>query len=366
MKKLMSLLSILVLIALAGCGNPTPQKPGESVQTGAGEKGEKKITIAGNGGVIESAIRDVIAPKFKEETGITVNYISGLSGEILSKVELQKNAPQIDVALFVPVDVIRAKEKELIVPVDETNVPNMKSVDPRFIPVEKAAAPAFGLVIAPAYNTETFKKEGLKSIESWNDLVSPDYEGKTAFSDITNDWGFNTLNGLAISNGGSTENMEPGLEKAKDLAAYSNTFYKNSTQMMPAVQQGAADVTVMGSYSIGELAVSGIPIKMAVPKEGVPLQAFSAGLVKNTPNSKEALEFINYVISEEAQALISEKGFYPTVEGMKIPEKYEESIGLKSSDKTFKPDFAKFAEIRAEVSDRWAKEVTPELGKKLK
>lgn len=133
--------------------------------------------------------------------------------------------------------------------------------------------------------------------------------------------------------------------------------------MMPAVQQGAADVTVMGSYSIGELAVSGIPIKMAVPKEGVPLQAFSAGLVKNTPNSKEALEFINYVISEEAQALISEKGFYPTVEGMKIPEKFEESIGLKASDKTFKPDFAKFAEIRAEVSDRWAKEVTPELGK---
>ncbi|CAH0155928.1 Iron uptake protein A1 [Peribacillus sp. Bi96] len=366
MKKVLSLLSIIVLIALAGCGNPTPQKPGETAQTSAGEKGVKKITIAGNGGVIERTIRDEIAPKFEEETGIKVNYISGLSGEILSKVELQKNAPQIDIAFFVPVDVIRAKEKDLIVPVDESNVPNMKSVDPRFSAMEKAAAPVFGLVIAPGYNTDTFKKKGLKPIESWNDLISPDYEGKTAFSDITNDWGFNTLNGLAISNGGSTDDMEPGLEKAKDLAGYSNTFYKNSTQMMPAIQQGAADVTVMGSYSIGELAVSGVPIKMAVPKEGVPLQAFSAGLVKNTPNSEEALEFMNYLISEKAQALISEKGFYPTVEGMKIAEKYEESIGLKESDKTFKPDFAKFAEIRAEVSDRWAKEVTPELGKKLK
>lgn len=42
MKKIMSLLSIIILVALAGCGNPTPQKPGESVQTNSGEKGEKK------------------------------------------------------------------------------------------------------------------------------------------------------------------------------------------------------------------------------------------------------------------------------------------------------------------------------------
>ncbi|MDQ0860977.1 ABC transporter substrate-binding protein [Bacillus sp. V2I10] len=366
MKKFISLLIVIMLFILSGCGAPTPQKPGKSSQAGGQENvGAKQITIAGNGGVIERAIRDVIAPKFKEETGIQVNYIAGLSGEILSKVELQKNAPQIDVALFVPVDVQRAKEKELTETVDESNVENMKHVDQRFIAVEGAAAPAFGLVIAPAYNTETFEKNELKPIESWNDLISPDYKGKTAFSDINNDWGFNTLNALALANGGSTENMEPGFEKAKDLAGYSSTFYKNSTQMMPALQQGAADVTVMGSYAIAELAASGLPIKMIVPKEGVPLQAFSAALVKNTPHEAEALEFINYLISEEAQGLISEGGFYPIVEGMKIPDKYEDSIGLKESDKTFKPDFAKFAEIRAEWSDKWAKEVTPELGKKL-
>ena len=54
---------------------------------------------------------------------------------------------------------------------------------------------------------------------------------------------------------------------------------------------------------------------MVVPKEGVPIQAFSAALVKNTPNEKNALDFINYLISEESQALIAEQGFYPVVEG---------------------------------------------------
>lgn len=265
-----------------------------------------------------------------------------------------------------PIDVQRAKEKGLTEPLDETNVPALKNVDPRFIVVEKTAAPAFGLVIAPAYNTEAFEKNNIKPIESWNDIARPEYKGRTAFSDISNDWGFNTLYALALANGGSIDNMEPGLKKAKELAGYSSTFYKNSTQMMPAMQQGAADVTVMGSYAIGDLAVSGVPLKMVVPKEGVPLQAFSATLVKNTPHKKEALDFINYLVGEEAQKATADAGFYPVVKGMKLSEKYEPFIGLKETDKTYKPDFAKFAKMRAEWSDRWSKEVTPQLGKLLK
>ncbi|MEH7122198.1 ABC transporter substrate-binding protein [Bacillus sp. JJ1773] len=370
MKKIITLISIAFLIILSACGAPTPQKAGETASTNESKNesksGEKSITIAGNGGVIEKTIRDVIAPKFKEETGITVNYVPGLSGEILSKVELQKNAPQIDIAIFVPTDVYRANDKGLTEKVDGSNVPNMNNVDPKFIAVEGGGAPVFGLVISPAYNTEAFEEKGLKPIESWNDLPSGQYEGRTAFVDITNDWGFNTLYALAMTNGGGTDNVEPGIEKAKELAGYSPTFYKNSTQVMPAIQQGSADVTVMGSYVIGDLALSGVPIKMVVPKEGVPIQSFSGALVKNAPNEKEALEFINYLVSKESQELISEQGFYPVVEGLELPEKFQESIGLKDTDKTYKPDFAAFAEIRAEWSDRWTKEVVPEIGKLLK
>ncbi|MED3563891.1 ABC transporter substrate-binding protein [Bacillus xiapuensis] len=365
MKKILTLISIALLIVLSACGAPNPQKAGGTAAK-AGKDGEKSITIAGNGGVIEKTIRDIIAPKFKKETGITVNFVPGLSGEILSKVELQKKAPQIDIAMFVPTDVQRANDKGLIDQVNGSNVPNMNKVDSKFIAVKDAGAPIFGLVIAPAYNTKSFKEKSLKPIESWNDLASGQYEGKTAFVDITNDWGFNTLNALAMANGGGTDNVEPGIQKAKELAGYSTTFYKNSTQVMPALQQGAADVTVMGSYAIGELALSGVPIKMVVPKEGVPIQAFSGTLVKNAPHQKEALEFLNYVVSAKSQALIAEQGFYPVVEGVKFPEKFQESIGLKDTDKTYKPDFAAYAKVRAEWSDRWTKEVVPEIGKKLK
>lgn len=359
MKKLSIIFLIMLLIVLSACGNDS---------SGSSDSSEvKEITVAGNGGKIEKVIREIVAPKFKEEYGIQVNYLAGLSGEILSKVELQKNSPKIDVAIFVPLDVQRASEKELIENIDESIMENIKNVNPDFTAIEGVAAPAFGLVIAPAYNTEIFKKDNIKPIESWNDLINPQYQGKTAFGDISNDWGFNILYSLSMANGGSIDNMEPGLNKAKELANYSSTFYKNSTQMTPAIQQGAADVTVMGSYVIADLAVnSGIPLQMVVPKEGVNMNAFSMTLVKDTPKREAAIKFINYFLNEESQKASADEGFYPVLEGMSVSEKYEDVIGLKETDKTYKLDVETVAAIREEWTDRWAKEVVPELGKSLK
>lgn len=385
---LTQLLVVLVMI-LVGCGAPTPAKPGESISPSANNEsmksstdnlskettgsavstdlsGIKDITVAANGGKIERAIRDVIGPKFKEKTGISINFIAGLSGEILSKVELQKNAPQIDVAFYVPLDVKRAQDKGLIEEIDSTNVPNYAHLDERFIAVDGAGAPVFGLTIAPLYNTEVFAKNGWKTPVSWNDLINPQYGGKTVIADIGNDWGFTVLYNLALANGGTLDDLTPGLEKAKELARFSNTFYKNSTQMMPAFQQGEGVIGVMGSYATADLAVSGLPVKMIVPKEGSPLQAFSATIVKGTPKKAAAEAFIDYLLSDEAQALIAKEAFYPVVQSVGIDPQYVDIIGYSKDDPLYRPDILKLAEIRSTWVDRWNQEIIPLLGKGIK
>ncbi|MFM1654167.1 extracellular solute-binding protein [Brevibacillus sp. B_LB10_24] len=364
MKRFVSTLLVFSVAALAGCGVPAPSEPGKEQKSSGGAA--REITVAGNGGVIEKTIRDEIGPKFTEKTGIKVNYLAGLSGEILSKVELQKNAPQIDLTLYVPLDVQRASQKGLAETLDDTIIPNISQVDDRYTAFEKVGVPVFGYVIAPAYNTKSFEANGIAPIASWNDLIRPEYKGKTAYADITNDNGFTILYNLATANGGSLDDMEPGIAKAKELAAYSDTFYKNSTQIRPALQQGAADVTVMSSADIAQVAVSGVPLKLVIPKEGAPMQAMNATVVKNTPRKSEAEEFLNYLLSEEAQLQVAESGFYSVLKGAKVPEKYASVTSLNESDPLFKPDFAKLSEIRAAMTDRWAKEVTPELGKKVK
>lgn len=357
MKRWTVLLASLLLV-LVGCTIKVDQSSSDS---------EKILVVAGNGGKIERVIREKIGPRFEKEHGAKIKYIPALSGEILSKVQLQKNSPQIDIAIFVPLDVRRATDKDLIQPLDTGEVPNLKDVDEKFISVKGMSVPSFGLTIAPAYNTEVFKKEGIPPIRSWNDLINSKLKGRIAVADIANDWGFAVLYNLANANGGSIENLEPGLKKAKELAAYASTFYKNSTQMMPAMQQGDAVVGVMGSYATAELVKqSEVPLKIVIPKEGAPIQSFHATLVKNAPHEELAKEFLNELASKTSQSEMAEDGFYPTRADVEIPSQYKDVLTLGPEDKVFRPDIDQMAKIREGWIDRWNKEVSTELGKKVR
>ena len=362
---MLSVILVLMVIVLGACGVPNPSK---EVSKESGSKSDteaaKEITIAANGGKIEKLIRDDLAPKFKEKYGVTIKFVAGSSNEILTKVQLQKDHPQIDIAMYDSPVAVRAVEEGLTESIAKENIKGFNNIDERYV-IDEQSVPVLGYTVAVGYNTETFKKNGWAPIVSWNDLVRSDYKGMTAFPDVSSNSGFTMFYSLAKANGGGIENMQPGLDKGKELAAYSDTFYKNSTQIQPAMQQGAA-VTVQASYTIAGLSDAGVPVKMVIPKEGAPLQAIVATVVKNSPNQKAAEEFINFMVTEDSQKKIAEIAFYPVIKNVTLPENYESIIGLEESDTVFTPDFSGIAKIQQEWTEKWTKEVTPELGKKVK
>jgi putative spermidine/putrescine transport system substrate-binding protein len=367
MKKWLGLFLVLCMASLAGCGVPNPKASTVSKTTSATSSSEvKEISIAGGTGVWENAIREVIIPKFLQKTGVKVNYTSGQSNELISKVDIQKNAPELDVVFVTPTEAQIAINKGLTEKVDESLIPNISKLDDRYVLLGKAGTPVAGYVVSPVYNTKVFEKNQWQPIASWNDLIRPEYKGRTGFADVTNDYGFTILYNLARANGGSEEKLEPGLNKGKELAGYSDTFYKGSTQIMAALQQGAADIAVLPSYSVYDLVSSGLPLKMAIPSEGVPLQGFYGLLVKNSTHQKVSQEFINFCLSDEIQNALADSSFYPVLKGMKVSAKYEPIVGLKESDKVYKPDVEKLAKARPDMIDKWSKEVSPLLGKNVK
>ncbi|WP_423800889.1 extracellular solute-binding protein [Neobacillus sp. SAB-20_R2A] len=367
MKRMFSIVILLMVMMLAACGVPNPSSKETSKESGTKTEPKtetKEITIAANGGKIEKLIRDDLAPKFKEKYGIMINFVAGSSNEILTKVQLQKDNPQIDIAMYDSPVAVRAEEEGLTEAIAKESIKGLDSIDERYL-IDEHSVPVLGYSVAVGYNTDIFKEKGWKAISSWNDLISSDYKGMTAFPDVSSNSGFTMFLSLAKANGGGIENMQPGMDKGKELAAYSDTFYKNSTQIQPAMQQGAA-VTVQASYTIAGLHDAGVPVKMVIPKEGAPLQAIVATVVKNSPNKKAAEDFINFMVTVDSQKKIAEIAFYPVVKSVKLPENYDSIIGFKDSDPVYKPDFAGIAKIQPEWTEKWTKEVTPELGKKVK
>ncbi|MDY0322873.1 MAG: extracellular solute-binding protein [Candidatus Carbobacillus sp.] len=350
-------------IFISGC-NITNQK-----DSAVHDQNQKisEITIAANGGVMERAIRDLIGPEFTKKTGIQIHFIAGLSSEIVARMEASKGNPTIDVAFIEPIDVLRVKEKGLTETLAEADIPNIKQLDKAYTvsEIDDVWVPIFGFVVAPAYQTKSFEEHNWKPIHSWRDLADPQFKGRTAYVDVPNSWALLTLYFLALSEGGSFEDLEPGLKKAKEMARISETFYKNSTQVMPVIQQGEADISVLGSYVVVPLYNQGVPIKLAAPEEGVPLQATGTVISKGTARLKESQQFIDYFLSASSQSKLTDLGFFPVVKNVMIPEQYVDVIGMPEGTKMFMPSPEKLMKLRGIWSDRWMQEVRTELGKDL-
>lgn len=364
-------MGLALLLLLTACGAPQPARPEEGAGKGAsGQEGAMptSITVAANGGVVERAIRDHIGAEFTKKTGIPIDFIAGLSSEIVARIEASPGNPTIDLAFIEPLDVLRLKEKGLIEPLDDASLPNRSALkaDYQVEAIQDVWVPTFGYIVAPAYNTKAFEKNGWAPIASWNDLARREFKGRTAYVDVPNTWALLALYFLALANGGDFDHLDPGLEKAKEMARISETFYKNSTQVMPVMQQGLADVTYLSTYVIAALADQGVPIKMAAPKEGVPLQAIGPVVPKGTPKGKAARQFIDFFLEKTSQAALTELGFSSVVEGVGVADKYKDVLALQEGTKAFIPSPEKLMELRGTWSDRWAQEVRPELGKGLK
>ena len=68
--------------------------------------------------------------------------------------------------------------------------------------------------------------------------------------------------------------------------------------------------------------LQGLPVKAVVLAEGVTLTPYSAGLIKKAPHPNAARLLIDFMLSDEAQAIYAGEGLIPVVSGFtdKLPQ----------------------------------------------
>jgi iron(III) transport system substrate-binding protein len=150
--------------------------------------------------------------------------------------------------------------------------------------------------IAPMYNTALVKKENLPV--TWRELNEPKWKGRVAISDPTR--------------AGSSFSHLYAMWKMYG-AAWIEKFAKNDvfvagdgTATREAVATGERDIAPVSEYDAFTFKNDGKPVDVGWPEDGTIMVPAPLGLVKDAPNSANALALAEYMLSQEGQRLIAD------------------------------------------------------------
>ena len=170
---------LLALTACGGGGGDTAQQPpadsggGSNAAEPAAPSGSKELTVYT---AFPEAEVVYYFNEFEKETGIKVNYIRLSAGEMLTRVEAEKENPQATLMFGGSTDnYIAAVEKGLLEPYQSSELGNTPA---SYIDPAGTWNPIYVGCIAFACNKEWFADKGMSYPGSWADLLDPAYKGE--------------------------------------------------------------------------------------------------------------------------------------------------------------------------------------------
>lgn len=154
---------------------------------------------------------------------------------------------------------------------------------------------------------------------SFKDLLDPMYKGQVALNGDPREAGaaFAAVMAASIANGGSFDNILPGIEYFAKLKAAGNM---TGTDVTPAsVLSGDTPIWIDWTYnypgSAPTLAENGITVTIKVPTDGVYGGYYAQGVVAGSPHPNAAKLWIDHIISDE--------GALGYIEGGAVPARYD-------------------------------------------
>lgn len=277
--------------------------------------------------------QDLVAQFNKEYPEIQVEIVRAPGGRLATRIETEVAAGKLGA------DVIDMSDRGLLegfkdvfanyAPPNADQYPEALKTIPNVWPKT-----VWGFVIA--YNAAS----NVEPPKSWADLANPKYRGKVAT--------------VVANSGGSTwtralfERRVVGEDYWEKLAQNKPVLYPSGAPAASGIVRGEALLGGVQSNSVIPMVRDGAPVKVVYPKEGVPVTASVAGVVKDSKNPNAARLFMNWALSEKGQsAWVKNGGGFSVMKGAPLPE------GADASTKLWIPDMNEYISLRNEWLDRW-------------
>ena len=316
----------------------------------------QELVVSSFGGEWTDNHRELVIEPFEKEYGVTVRLVTGYSADIMAQLQAQKDNPQMDVVHFSGGQEAVAAQEGLLAPVTEAEVPNLASLYP--IAKENVArgeGPAFS---AAAVGILYKSDEVNEAPTSWKDLLDDRFEGQVLLTDISNSYG---LLGMLMINqvqGGTLDDIQPGLDAVGELLADGNEVVRSSTEVRQVFAQGDALIGPYANDHAYRLKDAGAPIVFVTPEEGAAASFLTVNLVAGRPeeNRDLALKFIDYSLRPDVMAGWAEAARYsPMSPDAELPDEVAADVvyGEDQIAKLVAFDAAKIGEKKSEWVDAW-------------
>jgi putative spermidine/putrescine transport system substrate-binding protein len=265
---------------------------------------EGKLTLLG--APREWANNGAIIDGFADAYGITVSsiYPDAPSGEELTLMRTWENHPRRpDVADLAPAVASQATDEGLVTPYKSTvweSIPaEFKSTDGAW-QASYLGEMSFGVDLGQVENVP----------QTWSDLRKPEYRGMVTLNGDPRDSGVATaaVVGASLANGGSLDDVMPGIEFFSDLKSLGNL---NSTAYTRAnLLYGDVPLALDWNYalqdSLSAIVDKGMDFEVVQPDDGRVAISYAQVIYANASHPCAARLWIEYVNSDEAARLRNE------------------------------------------------------------
>lgn len=146
------------------------------------------------------------------------------------------------------------------------------------------------------------------------DLKDPQYKGKITVGDPRDGASsLSTVFAAALANGGSLDDIQPGIDYFADLAA--NGYLVNSVSNSAALATGEAAVTFDWNYNYSgieeEMAQSAVDLQTNVPSDGVFGNYYAQPITINSPQPNAARLWVEWLLSDDGANSYAKSGAVP-------------------------------------------------------
>ena len=287
----------------------------------------------------------------KDKTGVTVPPDNKNSGQSLAQLVAERASPVADITYVGITCGIQAKKDGVVAPYKPAHwadIPDgLKDPEGYWFSIHSGT---LGFMV----NVDALK--GKPVPRSWADLLKPEYKGLVGYLDPASAF-VGYVGAVAVNNarGGSLDNFGPAIEYFKALRKNEPIVPKQTSYARVL----SGEIAILLDYDFNAYRAKykdKANVEFVIPAEGTLVVPYVMSLVANAPHAADGKKALDFVLSDEGQAIWGNAFLRPVRAGAMSKEAQSRFLPASEYARARTIDYGRMAEAQKAFSERYLRE----------